>query len=150
MSAAFIEVRAGVRYWEDSTINGKEDADGNLTPLRKGDDWCPTIRIADGVVMDWPMGTTADIHFKVCDDGDYWLLDEDMDRVAKWGGYYVPDTFLCHGDTGYGDYIILKINEIGAIQSWKEPAIEWGCACDEDDEARHRWKRITKKGGQHD
>ena len=90
----YIEVNAGVRYWEDATINGKEDTDGALTPFRKGNDWCPVIRLHDGMVIDWPIGTTADVHFKVCDDGEYWLLDEACQRIGKWAGYYVPDAFL--------------------------------------------------------
>lgn len=102
--ATYIELSAGVRYWEDSTVNGAEDTNGTLTPLRKGDNWAPVIRLADGLVMDWPQGITADVHFKVCDQGEYWLQDADRKRVAKWAGYYVPDDFLCPGDNGYGDY----------------------------------------------
>lgn len=146
MTAAYIEVSAEVRYWEDATINGKEDTDGTLTPLRTGDNWRPVIRLSDGVVMDWPTGTTADIHFKVCDAGEYWLLDEHRQRIAKWGGYYVPDDFLCHGDEGYGDYIILTIASDGAITGWKLPKIEWACSCGDEDEARSRWQRINAEG----
>jgi hypothetical protein len=123
--ADFIEVSAEVRYWEDATVNGVEDADGSLIPLKRGDLWCPVIRLSDGMVMDWPAGTEADIHYKVCDAGEYWLLDADRQRVAKWCGYYVPNAFLCHGDNGYGDYIILKIGGDGLIQGWRVPAIEW-------------------------
>ena len=81
MQATYVEVSAGVRYWEDATINGTTDTDGKLTPLRKGDNWEPVIRLADGMVMDWPQGTTADVHFKVCDAGEYWLLDDERKRV---------------------------------------------------------------------
>jgi hypothetical protein len=142
MSAAYIEVSAGVRYWEDATINGKEDTDGTLTPFKRADRWCPVIRLADGLVMDWPPGMVADIHFKVCDDGQYWLLDESKQRVGKWGGYYVPNEFLCHGDTGYGDYIILKIDAEGFVKGWSTPEVEWACACDEHDEVSG-WKKLT-------
>ena len=138
---AFIEVSAGVRYWEDATINGADDEDGTLTPFRKEDNWCPVIRLDDGVVMDWPAGMEASIHFKVCDDGDYWLLDADRDRIAKWGGYYVPDDFLCPGENGFGDYIILKIDGAGRIAKWREPAIVW--ARREGDQ--QGWARIAAK-----
>ena len=37
MQETYIEVSAGVRYWEDATINGATDTDGTLTPMRKGD-----------------------------------------------------------------------------------------------------------------
>jgi len=135
MEAFYIEVSAEVRYWEDASINEVEDYDGNLIPHRKEKLWCPVIRLADGLVLDWPEGTTADVHFKVCDQGEYWLLDEKRNRVAKWNGFYVPDDFLCHGDNGYGDYIILKIGADGIIEKWEKPAIRMVCKCDEDDQS---------------
>lgn len=51
MQATYIEVSAGVRYWDDATVNGTTDTDGTLIPLRKGDNWEPVIRLADGMVM---------------------------------------------------------------------------------------------------
>lgn len=121
MMAAYIEVQAAVRYWEDATVNGVEDVDGKLIPLRDGDLWVPVIRLADGVVMGWPAGVEADVHYKVCDQGEYWVLDADRKRVAKHASYYVPDDFLCHGDRGYGDYIILCIGSNGQIAGWRPP-----------------------------
>ena len=53
----YIEVNAGVRYWEDATLNGEEDAEGKI-PLRKGDDWCPIIELATGRVPEWPGNKT--------------------------------------------------------------------------------------------
>lgn len=142
MNPIYIEVEAGVRYWEDATINGQSDDNGTLTPLKRGDCWCPVIRLADGMVVDWPAGTEADIHFKVCDAGEYWLLDENKQRIAKWGGYYVPDDFLCHGGNGYGDYIILKISAEGFVQKWQQPAVALACECDDEDESQSRWKKL--------
>jgi hypothetical protein len=132
IQATYIEVSAGVRYWDDATVNGEEDRDGNLIPFRKGGTWAPVIRLADGLVMDWPQETTADIHYKVCDAGEYWLLDDGRKRVAKWAGFYVPNEFLCHGDTGYGDYIILKIDADGVVRDWRKPAVQLACRCDDD------------------
>lgn len=140
MQATYIEVSAGVRYWEDAAVNGTEDAEGTLMPMRKGDDWAPVIRLADGAVMDWPQGTTADVHYKVCDAGEYWLLDDERKRVAKWAGFYVPNDFLCHGDNGYGDYIIFKVSADGLIAGWRSPAVEMVCECDED--AQHGWVKL--------
>ena len=70
-----IGITAEVRYWEDATVNGVEDTDGALIPLRFGDCWMPIIELDTGRVRDWPEGTTADIHYKVCDAGEYELLD---------------------------------------------------------------------------
>ena len=120
---AYIEVSAEVRYWEDAAVNGVEDTAGSLIPLRSGSLWQPVIRLADGVVMDWPQGTTADVHYKVCDQGEYWLQDADRKRVAKWVGRYVPDEVLCPGDRGNSSYIIMKIGPNGAIENWA-PVIE--------------------------
>lgn len=125
--ATFIEARAGVRYWEDASLNGEEDTNGHI-PFRQDDYWCPTIDLHTGTVIGWPKGLTARIHYKVCDDGDYWLLNRDMERIAKWKDYYVPNRFLCVNDDGYGDYIIFSIREDGTIDGWSTPPIhddEW-------------------------
>lgn len=37
MQARYLEVCAQVRYWEDATVNGAEDADGTLIPAPCGE-----------------------------------------------------------------------------------------------------------------
>lgn len=123
-NAKFIEAQASVRYWEDSIVNGKEDVEGNLMPLRKGDVWKPVIDLKTGTIQNWPKGTTAEVHYKVCDAGEYWLLDENLERIAKWKGYYVPDDFYCPNAEGWGDYIIMYVNQEGQIRGWSTPEIE--------------------------
>lgn len=126
-SATHILAHAGVRYWEDATVNGVEDEDGTLIPGRHGDDWRVTIELATGKVVDWPEGAAADIHYKVCDDGEYWLLDADGNKIAHRAGY-VPNRFMCHGDNGYGDYIIMVVGPDGLIANYARPEIfedEW-------------------------
>lgn len=123
-NAKFIEVSAGVRYWEDARVNGVEDKNGSLIPFRDGDLWKPFIRLSDGLVENWPENTQAYIHYKVCDAGQYWLCDENKERIAKWTGDYVPNSFLCHGDKGYGDYIIFTVETTGKINGWIQPIIE--------------------------
>lgn len=118
----YIKAKAGVRYWEDAMINKVEDTKGDLVPFRKNDYWEPIINLETGQILDWPPETTANIHYKVCDDGEYWLLDSNKDVVAKWKGYYVPD-LLCVDDEGFGDYIIFNVGEDGNIINWKEPKI---------------------------
>ena len=53
----------------------------------------------------------------MCDAGAYWLAGADGKSMAKWKGFYVPDDLLAGGD-GYGDYIILKVDGVGAIEGW--------------------------------
>lgn len=79
-------VSANVRYWEDAGINGAADGNGDI-PFRQGDLWKPVIELETGRVIDWPQGTEAKIHFKVCDQGEYWLEDAEGKRL-KWNGYY--------------------------------------------------------------
>jgi hypothetical protein len=124
LGSVLLLVDAGVRYWEDATVNGTEDADGTLIPHRCGERWQITIELATGRIKYWPQGTKADVHYKVCDDGEYWLADEAGRRVAKWKGDYVPDRLLCVGDRGYGDYIIFKVGPDGVIDGWRKPEID--------------------------
>lgn len=121
VAVKFLEVRACVRYWEDATVNGVEDDDGQI-PLRNGDCWQPVINLETGLVTNWPAGMTAQVHYKVCDAGQYWLQDADGKRVAKYKSDYVPD-LLSVGSNGYGDYIILNIDGDGVIQGWKVPSV---------------------------
>lgn len=132
-SAKTLIVEAEVRYWEDAAINGVQDSDGSLIPLRRGDFWCPVIDLDTGAIRGWPDGTSARIHYKVCDAGEYWLGDEQGRKRWKWKDHYVPDRFLCVGDEGYGDYIILKVQANGRIEGWSIPTIdtaEWAALRD--------------------
>lgn len=122
--ATHIEVEAEVRYWEDAAINGVEDTDGTLIFGRDGDLWKVRIELLDGIVEGWPEGMEADIHYKVCDAGEYWLTDDSGKRVAKWKGHYVPDDFLCHGNEGFGDYIIMSVAIGGGIVGYQKPTID--------------------------
>lgn len=127
VNVKFIEVIAKVGYWEDATVNGSEDERGDI-PLRKNDCWTPVIDLTTGTVKNWPQGVIADVHYKICDQGEYWLQDDQGTRVAKWEGHYVPDDILCIGGQGYGDYIIMNIGIDGKIDYWKNPILnshEW-------------------------
>ena len=119
----FLGVAAKPRYWEDATVNGVTDTeDGQLIPFKDGDVWKLHIALSDGRVLGWPVGTTAEVHYKVCDDGQYWLEDADG-NCAKWTGDYVPDDLLAIEESGYGDYIIMKISAEGMIEGWKQPTL---------------------------
>ena len=116
------------RYWEDTAVNGIEDKDGSLIPFREGDAWKPRVDLETGKIIGWPEGMTACIHYKVCDQGMYWLGTRGNPKVFQYGSpddwSYVPDDFLCHGDRGYGDYIILNVDGTGQIQQYKRRITE--------------------------
>ena len=123
----YLRARCGVRYWEDATVNGERDDDGSRIPCREGTaadndklgggNWCPLIELESGQIEGWPAGTTADIHYKVCDDGDYALLDENRAVVKAIDGY-VPD-IMCPGGEADGDYVIMHIGADGVIANWR-------------------------------
>lgn len=122
------------RYLEDTTfmIDGNEVEDDESNPRIAGittefdhdefdcEDYLIRwkIDVNTGQIMDWN-GLDAHIHYKVCDQGKYSMLDDDGNKIA--GGYfgsYVPDMFDIDDD-GYGDYIIMHVNKDGFIQNWK-------------------------------
>jgi hypothetical protein len=112
----YLEARVGVRYWEDAKVNGVDDDDGTLIPMRNERLWCPIIDLETGIVQDWPEGVVVETHYKVCDDGTYILRDAEMNEVTRIDGY-VP-TVMCPGGSGYGDYVIMKIDGEGRIEKW--------------------------------
>ena len=111
-----LHVKAGVRYWEDATVNGKTDDKGNLIPCKVGDYWKPIIDIDKGKIINWLYGIEADIHYKVCDDGTYALKDANNNTVLSFDGY-VP-SIMCPEENGCGDYIIMKVDKEGNINNW--------------------------------
>lgn len=123
----YLRARCGVRYWEDGVVNGERDSDGSRIPCRKGTaadndrlgggDWCPVIELDTGKIEGWPEGTTARLHYKVCDDGDYALLDADRNVVRTIDGY-VPD-IMCPGGGDGGDYVVMAIGADGVIANWR-------------------------------
>lgn len=115
--AHFLQADCGVRYWEDAEVNGVDDEDGKLIPFRVGDGWRPLIELDTGRIIDWPAGTTARVHYKVCDAGIYTLLDADRNELRKIEGY-VP-AMLSPGGSGFGDYVIMDIAQDGVIANWK-------------------------------
>lgn len=118
MEAKYIYIDAGVRYWEDGEVNGVEDTDGTLMPFIVGDRWTPVIEIATGQIQNWPHGTTAHTHYKVCDDGSYYLRDAEGNTVGAIEDDYVP-SILDPTRDGYGDYLIFNIDVNGFIENWK-------------------------------
>lgn len=113
-----LHVEAGVRYWEDAVINNEPDTEnGDNIPCKKGELWKPVIELETGKILNWEQGKSADVHYKVCDAGSYFLKDELGWTVLSIEQDYVP-SLLCPKEKGYGDYIIMDIDENGFIQHW--------------------------------
>ena len=117
--AKYLQVEAHVRYWEDSLINGKEDTeDGDNIPCKDGENWSPKINIDTGVIENWEVGKTADIHYKVCDECRVKVLDVLENTIFEQDDY-VP-SILCPREEGFGDYIMMDISSNGSIQLWNK------------------------------
>lgn len=112
------------RDWEDSEINGVEDdADNPQMPCviiadedKRQLAWCPVVNLDNGQITNWQKGVTASIHYKSCDENCIHILDRECNVVKEYEGY-VP-CFLCPKANGFGDYVIMDIDENGFIQNF--------------------------------
>ena len=117
--AIYLKVDAGVRYWNDTKVNGVYDQRSTLRGYNWR--WRPLIDIDLGKIVSWKQGVTANVHYKVCDDFQCDILDGNKEIITSCNGY-VPDV-MCPADEGYGDYIIMDIDEDGFIQNWNKELI---------------------------
>lgn len=128
MKQRILKVRAGVRYFKDAEICNKDqvwykdDPNNPSIPCVDVDEngehiWCPEIDPNLGKILNWEEGWEADIHYKVCDGCEIDYYEEGKKICDNDGEYYVPN-FLCPGGEGYGDYMIMKIDQSGMIQDW--------------------------------
>jgi len=124
------------RYWEDSDINGEEDIEWETQnkgtaprmPLSYRNSetrtnyqhewysWKIKVDIETGKILDWIEGTEANIYYKVCDAGTYWLETIDGEEVHKIDSY-VPKVIDFYGNS-YGVCLIFNINKDGYIKEW--------------------------------
>lgn len=111
------------RYWEDAVVNGNAEDDNNPTiPGRNRDTWNIEIDVESGKIANWPQGTTAKTHYKVCDAGFYSFYDESDFLTLSFEGYVPP--FLYPNADGWGDYVILDIDADGKINHWDPKAVD--------------------------
>ena len=112
----YVELNVAVRYDEEDMPND--------FPFRKGDMWNVTVEIDTGQILNWPKGVSLGFYMKVCDQGSYYLKDDNFKTVAKIENDYVPNGVI-PGE--YGDYIEMQINENGVIENWpKEDEVDFG------------------------
>lgn len=114
---AYLLAEVGVRYWEDTEVNGVEDENGLLIPCRDGKYWKPLIDLEIGQIVNWELGKTASIHYKSCDDNVFKLLDINNNEIASIEGYVI--NMMCIGDDGWGDYVIMQVDKDGFIKDFE-------------------------------
>ena len=132
------------RYLEDSQINENDDLDYDeqfnqgmysrmplMTKVIKtktnvwGNQYCTVeyhwliiIDLDEGRILDWEKGTIANIHYKVCDQGKYSFLDNDLEEIiGSEATMYVPSLLDFKNDS-FGDYMDFTIDENGYIKEW--------------------------------
>lgn len=81
-------------------------------PLRDGDIWEATINIDNNQIENWPQGQSGKFSMKVCDEGSYFLLNENKEVIAEIIENYVPNNVI---PGKYGDYVNMNIDETGKI-----------------------------------
>ncbi|WKS98519.1 hypothetical protein NYR30_06910 [Gallibacterium salpingitidis] len=82
-------------------------------PLRDGDQWCGIIDLDTFKIENWPKNYPAKMNMKICDDGEYYLLDENRNIIGTLVNDYIPHCV----PNNYGDYIDLHIDEAGKIKN---------------------------------
>ena len=103
-------VKAGVRYWEDSEVNGENDTEnGENIPCKIGELWCPQIEIETGKILNWEQGKKAEIHYKVADCLGYEMQAENGEVAVRRQG---------EGDKGsmkVADFSKLILDEVDSL-----------------------------------
>lgn len=130
-------------YWEDASVNGIEDVSfyetkGKGTPQIPcaeqikdepenciySDHWAwrPVINVETGQIENWNKQVDACVHYKVCDEFECIFLNEDGLIISQYDGYVPP--FMYPKRDGFGDYVILDIDECGYIQHWDKQLVD--------------------------
>ena len=143
LEVKYIEVDTEVRYWEDTYVNGVPDIDfyeskGVGTPIIPcavqvkevpngciySDHWRwrPIINVEDGKIINWVKGVQARVHYKVCDGFSCTIKDVEGKVIIQYEDY--APKFMCPSDEGYGDHIIMDIDENGFIQEWQSSLVQ--------------------------
>lgn len=121
----FLRADVGPIGWDSGTVNGVDDDDDNpqipcVVESKNEKRWNILIDIKTGQVVNWTKGVSASVYYKVCDDGIYTAYDNYMNIVHELEDY-VPSIMAFDDECyGYGDYVVLDINENGNIVNWPD------------------------------
>lgn len=127
----YLKISVQPRYWEDSKVNGIEDTEGNLIPCRKGELFECLIDLDTKQILDWEQGKTANIYYKVCDAGSYYLLDENKNVVSS-----LEDSYVINMVGTWGDYLDIDVNQDGVIEDLE---VDLG----DFEEDINEWKKLS-------
>jgi hypothetical protein len=129
-------------YWQEGEINGTTDIDfieskGNGSPeipcseqiKRKPESeslsdhyiWRPIIDVEYGQIINWDKQVNAYIHYRVYDNFKCIFKNEDGFVITMYNGF-VPQ-FMCPKRDGYGNFIMMDIDECGYIQHWDKEQV---------------------------
>lgn len=118
IDVVYLHFIAHIRYWENIEIfKDGVKVDENKMPGRMGEFWDCTINVDEGKFLNWIPGVVADVYFKVCDEFSFEFIDNKGNYIFNRVNEYVP-RFMCPEEPGYGDYIIMHIDENGFIRNW--------------------------------
>jgi hypothetical protein len=115
-----LRIKAWVRFYEDSEINGVDDINEEMFGINQTSKmWEIDIDLENNSIIGWN-GVEAKINYKVCDAGEYFLIDTETNEKKQYVDDYVPDCISHEDDGSYGDYIIFSVNTKGEISSYDE------------------------------
>lgn len=113
-----LHFRVPVRYWENAQFYCPNDKTANCgIPGRDGQYWDCTIDIDSGKILNWIWDVVGSVYFKVYDEFSCEFIDDKGRYIYTIKNDYVPD-FMCPKEQGFGEYIIMDIDEAGTIEKW--------------------------------
>jgi len=119
----YLKVVANPRYLEDTYLNGKEDKEGEICIYDNDKQILDfVIDMVEGKILNWNNTQGAKIHYKIADEGKYYLIEyisQHMYSIKKeYSSYYVVDELLAIDRNGYGDYMIMEVDKNGYIKNY--------------------------------
>ncbi len=108
--------------WKDkSTVPSFVKMLGDLDEIDPNYEVSLEIDAESGKLLNHDFGHKIELYNKVVDEGTYTLFDTEVGETKTIQDYVIPglDTY----SNGYGDYIILDIDENGFIKGWDSDKI---------------------------
>ena len=112
----YVRITSNANLFDDYKITTPDTlVDNVVNPLVIDDLLNFVIDNSTGIIENWPVGISMKTWFKLRDEGNYELLDDDKNSILTITDSYVPD-IIC--ENGGGDYLEFDIDENGKIKNW--------------------------------